>query len=53
MAFETESEKLFQMYVRSVQQPYVEMGQDFVRFRTKEGKLYEIKVRELKKRVSN
>jgi hypothetical protein len=52
MAFETETELLFKMYVREVKQQYVEYGQDFVRFKKENGKLYEIKVRELKKRVS-
>ncbi len=51
MAFDTETELLFKMYVREVQMPYVEYGIDFVRFKKEGGKLYEIKVREIKEKV--
>lgn len=50
MAFETETELLFKMYVREVKRQYVEYGKDFVRFRGEGGKLYEIKCREIKER---
>ncbi len=53
MAFETETEKLFQMYVRQVQMPYVEYGQDFVRFKKEGGKLYEIRVKEIKPKIKS
>lgn len=55
MSFETESEKLFNSYIRITELnrefEYIEYGQDFVRFKRDGGNVFEIKVREIKNRV--
>lgn len=55
MAFNSETEKLFNSYIRITELnkefEYIDYGMDYVRFKRDGGNVFEIKVREIKPRV--